>query len=134
MTKAQLLLVTGFPDERAIYGESFAASGFDVVIPEGPDEALEIATAQQPDIIVTRILQPGHTQNGLDLLRRLKADPKTASSPVVIITSLMQPEFRAAAIEARCDGYFLLPVSPDDLVAEVQRITARSQKTAGSGS
>jgi CheY-like chemotaxis protein len=78
--------------------------------------------------VVTRI-QPGQPMNGLDLLRRLKQDPVSAHLPVIIITSLMQPEFRVEAEAAGCDGYLLLPTVPDTLIAEIRRVLSTATRS-----
>ena len=123
-----VLLVTGFPDERTIYSEVLRAHGFDVRIADGPHDALKRAIQHPPDVVVTRILQPGHTINGVELLRRLKQHETTAHVPVVIITSLIEAEYRAAAIQAGCDAYLLLPVLPDKLALEIHRVLQRGQR------
>jgi CheY-like chemotaxis protein len=120
MGEATILLVTYSDDERAIYSTCFRAEGFDVVLAEGPEHALQLAATA--DVVVTRILQPGSSMNGIELLRRVKRDPLSGHVPVIVITSLMQGEFRAEAIAAGCDGYLLLPVVPDVLLAEVRRV------------
>jgi two-component system, cell cycle response regulator len=127
MAEATVLLVTPFEDERAIYGRCFRAEGFDVLIADGPTHALELAS--QSNIVVTRILQPKHSMNGIELLRRLKRDPISSHLPVIVITSLMQPEYRAESIAAGCDGYLLLPVVPDVLLAEIRRVLSMASRT-----
>jgi CheY-like chemotaxis protein len=124
---ARVLLVTLFDDERAIYSDCLCADGYDVVVADGPEHALELASTA--DIVVTRILQPGRSMNGIELLRRLKQDPTSSHVPVIVITSLMQPEFRAEATAAGCDGYLLLPVLPDVLLSEIRRVLCATERT-----
>jgi CheY-like chemotaxis protein len=119
---AMVLLVTHVPDERTIYGEFLRAWGFDVHVVDGPEEAFATAVRTSPHVVVTRIPQPGHFTNGLDLLRRLKQHDSTKSIAVLVITSLMQPEYREQAADAGCDAYLLLPVTPDTLMAEIFRV------------
>ena len=127
MPEATVLLVTLFEDERAIYSNCLRAEGFDVVLADGPEHALRLAA--NAHVIVTRILQPGQPMNGIELLRRLKRDPTSSHVPVIVITSLMQPEFRVAAMAAGCDGYLLLPVVPDVLLAEIRRVLSAAART-----
>jgi two-component system, cell cycle response regulator DivK len=122
MTQGRLLLVTQYPDERAIYGDALRANGFDVQIADRPEDAYMQVRQQRPDVVVTRVPQAGGAGPENDLLRRLKEDDVTRSVPVVIITSFMQPERRAEAVTAGCDGYLLIPALPDTLVSEVRRI------------
>jgi DNA-binding response OmpR family regulator len=119
---ARLLLVTPYPDERAIYGEALRAEGYDVRIATGPDDAFVTALRERPDLVVTRVPQAGNVGPDSDLLRRLREEDQTRSVPVVILTSLMQPEHRDTAVGAGCDGYLLIPALPDTLVEEVRRI------------
>ena len=118
----RLLLVTQYQDERAIYGEALRAEGYDVRIATGPEDAFASALQEKPDLVVTRVPQAGNTGSTSELLRRLKEEAQTRSVPVVILTSLMQPEHREEAVDAGCDGYLLIPALPDTLVREVRRI------------
>jgi len=124
-----VLLVTLFDDERAIYSNCLRSKGHGVLIADGPEHALRLAAQASPDVVVTRILQPGQSMNGLELLRHLKRDPLTGHVPVIVITSLMQPEFRAEAMAAGCDGYLLLPVLPDTLIEEIRRVLPAAART-----
>ena len=128
MAPPTILLVTEFPDERALYSESLRALGYVVRIAEGPDDAFAIVARERPDIVVTRILQPGYASDGLALLRALKAADATRDIPVLIITSLIQPEYREQAFDSGCDGYVLLPALPDQLATEIGRILAATQE------
>jgi CheY-like chemotaxis protein len=127
MAPTTVLLVTLFDDERAIYSHCLRAEGYDVVLADGPEHARELA--HTADVVVTRILQPGQSMNGIELLRRVKQDPTSNRIPVIVITSLMQPEIRAEAIAAGCDGYLLLPVVPDVLLAEIRRVLCAVART-----
>jgi len=127
--EATVLLVTLFDDERAIYSTYLRSCGFEVLTPDSPAHALAIAVEALPDVVVTRILQPGQSMNGLELLRRLKQHPLCSHIPVIIITSLMQPELRVEARESGSDGYLLLPTMPDALVAEIRRVVARATRS-----
>jgi CheY-like chemotaxis protein len=127
MAEATILLVTHFDDERAFYSHCFRAEGFAVVLADGPDHALQLAVSA--DVVVTRIPQPAGAISGIELLRRMKRDPTSGHVPVIVITSLMQAEFRAEAVVAGCDGYLLLPVVPDVLLAEVRRVLSAATRT-----
>jgi two-component system, cell cycle response regulator len=127
MIAATVLLVTMYEDERAIYGNYLRANGYNVVLAESPEHALRVAL--NAHVVVTRILQPQRSMNGIELLRRLKQDPTSSHVPVIVITSLMQPEFRAEATAAGCDGYLLLPVIPDILLSEIRRVTSAPART-----
>lgn len=128
MARHTVLLVNQFPDERTLYAESLRGFGYEVRIAEGPEHALAIAIGEPPAIVVTRILQPGHTLDGLDLLRALKTSEQTRDIPVLIITSLIPPEYRQQAYDAGCDGYVLLPALPQELANEIRKILASTER------
>jgi len=125
LQQRRILLVTYHDDERQLYGDALEHAGLTVIRISDPDEALRLATSQPPAAMVTRILQPGYSIDGIELTRAIKSNPPTASVPVIIISSLPQPEHRAAALVAGCDEYLLLPVLPDELVATVKRVVGR---------
>ena len=124
-----VLLVTYNADEQQLYGGALEDAGFSVVRLCDPDEALRMASAQRPAAVVTRILQPGHSMNGIDLTLAIKSHPATATTPVVIVTSFSQSEYREAAMAAGCDEFLLIPVLPNEVVAAVTRVVSQ----AGSG-
>ena len=117
-----MVLVTYHDDERQLYGDALEQAGFGVIRLCDPHEALRIASLHPPAALVTRIIQRGYAMDGIDLTRAIKSNASTKAVSVVIITSLMQPEYRVAARAAGCDEYLLLPVLPDDLVSAVKRV------------
>lgn len=125
MVEATLLLVTQYVDERVIYGDTLRANGFDVRIADGPDDAFATSRREPPDVVITRVPQTSLGPSNMDLLHRLKQDDATKSVPVVILTSLMQPEYRAQAVDAGCDGYVLIPALPDALIGEIRRVMSQ---------
>lgn len=124
MALPTLLLVTQYPDERAIYGDALRAHGFTVHIASDPDNAFAYAKRRRPDLVITRIPHPGP----VGLLQRLKRDAMTRSVPVVVLTSLMAPQDRASAMLAGCDGYLLLPTLPETLIQEIGRVFAARRR------
>jgi CheY-like chemotaxis protein len=100
---APVLLVTSNDDERQLYGAALEQAGFGVVALSDPHEALRLATASPPAMVIAHVLQPGHSMNGIELTKAIKSNRSTSSVPVIIITSLIEPERRDAARAAGCD-------------------------------
>lgn len=82
-------------------------SGFVVHLTSSAAEALESIRLERPDLILMDIQLPG--QDGLSLTRQLKADPDTASIPVVAITAHAMDGDRQLTLEAGCIGYITKP-------------------------
>lgn len=82
------------------------------------DEALALAVAQRPDLILLDVVMPA--PGGYEVCRRLKADPATASIPVIFVTGLDSQEDEAKGLELGAIDYVTKPVSPPILCARVR--------------
>jgi len=83
--RPRVLLVDDYPDAREMYTEYLEFSGFEVVEAGNGMEALQRAIDASPDIILMDLSLP--VMDGWEATRRLKADHRTASIPVVALTA-----------------------------------------------
>ncbi len=81
-------------------------------------EALELAVAQTPDLVLLDVMMPG--LNGYEVCMRLKADPRTRSIPVIFVTALSREEDEAKGLEAGAIDYIVKPFSPPIVRARVR--------------
>ena len=102
---------------RALVRATLEPRGYDIVEARDGDESLEAARRAQPDLIVLDMMMPGRT--GLEVLHDLRADPKLASTPVVMLTARTQLADEEAAAEAGADRFLPKPFSPLELDALV---------------
>jgi CheY-like chemotaxis protein len=84
------------------------------------EEAASLLRRSRPAVVLMDIRLPG--QDGLTLTRRLKADPATASIPVVALTAHARPEDRQAALDAGCVAWVTKPVDTRLLVRTLVRL------------
>ena len=70
------------------------------------------------DLVLMDIQLPG--MDGLEITRRLKADPRTAGIPVVALTAHAQENDEARAREAGCEGYITKPIRLAQFPAQVE--------------
>ncbi len=83
-------------------------------------EALELARAERPDVVVTDIEMPGMT--GLELAAELKrSDPRPR---VIIVTTFARPGYLRRALEAGVSGYLLKDAPAEELAQAVRRVHA----------
>jgi len=126
----RVLLVSYVEDERIVYGVSLRAAGLDTYACTDPAAAIA-ALPWRPDVVVTRILQPGAPFDGLELIRRIRRHPDTCLAPVIALTSFVGT-FQGISSEASApDAVLLLPCDPGQLLALIKRVlTRRSEPPA----
>lgn len=92
--------------------------GFRVDSAGSSEEVLERLNARVPDLILMDVQLPG--QDGLALTRQLKADPATATIPIVALTAHAMAGHREEALAAGCSGYISKPIDTRTLGDQVR--------------
>lgn len=93
---------------------------YDVITAESGPEALEKLQEEQPDIILLDVMMPG--MDGFEVCRRIKADPKIAHIPIVMVTALTDKEDRVKGLEAGADDFLSKPINDVALMARVRSL------------
>ncbi len=116
---ARILVVEDNRDNRELVVKVLARKGYDVAEAETAEEALALAAADPPDLILMDLNLAG--MSGFEATRRLKADPRLRRVPVVAVTAYAMVGDRERALEAGCDGYIPKPVDVRRLPEQVSR-------------
>jgi len=103
----KILLVEDSKFLRQATGRALARAGYDMSFAADGDEALLMANAKQPDLILLDMMLP--KMSGLEVLKALKKEPATEAIPVVVLTGLSQ----ANSERLRCDGAFVFLAKTD---------------------
>ncbi|WP_437969953.1 response regulator [Sorangium sp. So ce260] len=99
------------------------ASGHEVIgVGTGP-EAVERALTEPFDVILLDLMLPG-SMDGFEVCARLRADPATASLPIIVISALDDREARARAVELGATAYYAKPFRPLELLEYIGGIKA----------
>ncbi|HBT67857.1 MAG TPA: PleD family two-component system response regulator [Agrobacterium sp.] len=117
---ARVLVVDDIPANVKLLEARLLAEYFDVVTAEDGFKALAICDDEQVDIILLDIMMPG--MDGFEVCERLKANPKTAHIPVVMVTALDQPSDRVRGLKAGADDFLTKPVNDLQLIARVKSL------------
>jgi DNA-binding response OmpR family regulator len=87
--------------------------------------ALEAAQRRRPALIVSDIVMP--EMNGYDLCRRVKDDPKLSAVPVILVTTLSDPQDVIRGLECRADNFILKPYEAEQLLRRIQFVLVNSE-------
>src|SRR5262249_42942506 len=121
-TNSPLVLLVQPPgDNLQMYVEFLASRQVDCIAATNATDAL--LAAPQVDVVVTGILLPG-SDDGLELIRRLRADDRTKAIPIIVLTAWVLDSTRERAEAAGCDLFLSKPCLPEDLLAEILRVSA----------
>jgi len=120
MRRSPLILVVDDNDAGLLLVRAvLELDGFRVDSAGSSEEVLECLNARVPDLILMDVQLPG--QDGLSLTRQLKADPATATIPIVALTAHAMAGDREQALAAGCSGYISKPIDTRTLGAQVRQ-------------
>lgn len=117
---ARILVVDDIPANVKLLEARLLAEYFDVLTAENGYECLDICSKVPVDVILLDIMMPG--MDGFEVCERLKANPKTAHIPVVMVTALDQPADRVRGLRAGADDFLTKPVNDMQLMARVKSL------------
>ncbi|MEQ8230328.1 MAG: response regulator [Gammaproteobacteria bacterium] len=117
--RARLLVADDEATNRAIYVELFEDRYVLDLVCDG-DACLARLDAVTPDLLLLDVAMPG--PDGIEICRRVRADPATATLPVVLVSGYASDADRARGLAAGADGYIAKPFDLDafdDLIASL---------------
>jgi len=108
MSNAAILIVDDNPVNLKLARVLLVAEGYDVRTAADAEEALEVLGTWRPCVILMDLQLPG--MDGLELTRRLKADPATQEIAILALTAYAMKGDEQKALAAGCDGYLAKPI------------------------
>ncbi|MBA4342644.1 MAG: DNA-binding response regulator [Methylibium sp.] len=126
----RVLIVDDVPDNLALLHDALDEAGYTVLVAFSGEAALASAAAEPPDVVVLDAMMP--VIDGFEVARRLKADPATASIPIIFMTGLTETEHVEAAFAAGGIDYVTKPIRPREVLARIAAHLrgARAQRQA----
>ena len=122
----QLILVAD--DEasiRRILETRLKMVGYDVIVAEDGEEAVELFNKENPDLVVLDVMMP--KMDGYGVTREIR---RTSDVPIIILTALGDVSERITGLELGADDYVIKPFSPKELEARVKAVLRRTSDKA----
>ncbi|HEY7126773.1 MAG TPA: response regulator [Ktedonobacterales bacterium] len=115
-----VLIVDDDPDLLQLLTDGLELLGeFTVIQAEDGVQGLELFFDTHPDCVIIDVVMP--RLDGYQLVRALRGDPESASTPLIMLTALAQDKNRFVGLAFGADQYLVKPVTPRELVNAVHR-------------
>ncbi|MFZ2855683.1 MAG: response regulator [Rhodocyclaceae bacterium] len=112
-----ILIVDDVPANLSVMVDHLETQGFQVLVAQNGEEALQRSEFAKPDLILLDVMMPGI--DGFEVCRRLKLNPATQSIPVIFMTALTDTGSTVAGFEAGAVDYITKPFKIAEVLARV---------------
>ena len=120
-----ILVIDDDIDILALLEMSLASDGFNVITADNGVSGLESAKTEQPDLILLDVMMP--QMDGLEVIKRLKADTETRAIPVLWLTAKTQTEDKLRGLEIGGDDYITKPFDLREVTARINAVLGRTR-------
>lgn len=120
----KILVAEDERDIRELIGFTLRFADFEVVLVRNGAEAIERATAEQPDLVLLDVRMP--KMSGYEVCRRLKENPFTCEIPIVFLSAKGQEREIEQGLDSGAVEYIVKPFAPDELTKRVKDILQRA--------
>jgi DNA-binding response OmpR family regulator len=127
--KERILIIEDDPDIAESLGYNLRREGFRVDLAESGEKGYRLATDPQSkfSLIVLDLMLPG--MSGMDVCRRLRIQPVTDKTPIIILTAKASESDKIHGLELGADDYMTKPFSVKELLARIRAVLRRSAET-----
>jgi DNA-binding response OmpR family regulator len=123
----KIALIEDDSDLHELLRHTLETQGYSFVGLHTGEGAVEFLRRNRPDVVVLDIMLPG--QDGIEICRRLRADPELRSIHVIFLTALTSETDRILGLEMGADDYIVKPFSVRELMARIKaRLRSRSDE------
>lgn len=116
--RARVLIADDNADMREYLTNLLRTSGYQVSDVTDGRQALEAIRAEVPDLVISDVMMPG--MDGLQLVAALRADPRVAAVPVLLLSARAGQEASIEGLQAGADDYLVKPFAAAELLARVR--------------
>jgi two-component system, cell cycle response regulator DivK len=119
MTGERILVVEDNEKNMKLFRDVLSATGYRTLEATTGGQAVEVATEHTPDLVLMDIQMPDF--DGVEALRRLRADERTSAIPVLAVTAQAMQGDRERFLAEGFDGYLSKPVNVRELIGTVRQ-------------
>jgi len=122
----QILIVDDDPTTLHLLEKALSFEGYQIVSASRGAKAIEAAHKFRPKLLLLDLMMPG--MSGIEVCRAIRADPKLAHIPILMLTAVAVMDQKVAAFDAGADDYLTKPVHPKELISRVKALLARETR------
>lgn len=123
----KILVIDDDIDTLRLVGLMLQRQGYQIVAASNGNQGLAKAFEERPDLILLDVMMPD--MDGYEVTRRLRKNPATASTPILMFTAKTQLDDKVTGFEVGADDYLTKPTHPTELQAHVKALLARTKQT-----
>lgn len=127
MSTHSILVVDDERDIAAMLEQVLADAGFAPRAVHSGKEAIEAVLADPPDLILLDVSMPG--MDGFAVAQMLKADPASATIPIIMVTAQVGRGARVIGLESGAEDYLTKPVDTTELLLKIRNILRLQRRT-----
>lgn len=120
MAIKKIMVVDDSPTERAYMESLLKKRGYEVVVVESGETAIERSKADQPDLILMDVVMPG--LNGFQATRAITRDESTKHIPVIICTTKDQETDKIWGLRQGAKDYVTKPINEPELIEKIKSL------------
>jgi len=126
-----ILIVDDEPHLAFLLAEVLAEAGYDAHTIDNGRDALETVHRDPPDLMLLDVQMPG--LDGFEVATRLKADPATASIPIIMLSAMAGRGARVIGLESGAEEYLAKPFDRVELLARVRNLLRLRENAMDAG-
>src|SRR3989337_794568 len=120
----KILIIDDDLDTLRLVGLMLQRQGYQISAATNGQQGLDKAFEEDPDLILLDVMMPD--MDGYEVTRRLRKNPATVSTPILMFTAKTQLDDKVTGFEVGADDYLTKPTHPTELQAHVKALLAKS--------
>src|SRR5574341_1693916 len=120
----KILIIDDDLDTLRLVGIMLQRQGYQISAATNGEQGLAKALEEKPDLVLLDVMMPD--MDGYEVTRRLRKNPATSSTPILMFTAKTQLDDKVTGFEVGADDYLTKPTHPTELLAHVRSLLARA--------